>query len=270
MVPSATGHSALLYSGQVCIKLSPRSHAYTVLDQGINNGNEFEVPSVTQILKVIDKSGPLSAWAVNSALAVAQRLISPGVAYTEEALSDILASAKSKYRRVSEEACEIGSLVHAWVEKYICAKLSGDAQTELPENEQAMSCCYAAVQWMDSHKLKPLSTETIVYSRKYGYAGTIDLLAEVDGKICVVDWKTSKAIYPEYHLQTAAYKFAIEEMGIGDQIGRWVVRIGKEDGLIEPLCQAPEMFCGDLEAFIAAKTLSLRIKEISPPGRAKW
>jgi hypothetical protein len=40
----------------------------------------------------------------------------------------------------------------------------------------------------------------------------MDLLAEVNGKTTLLDWKTGKAIYREAHLQNAAYRFAVLEM----------------------------------------------------------
>src|SRR5208282_6385084 len=63
---------------------------------------------------------------------------------------------------------------------------------------------------------KPLMVEFTVVSKKYGYAGTADLLAEVDGVLTLVDWKTGKAVYKEAHLQNAAYRNALQEMEIYD------------------------------------------------------
>ncbi len=48
-------------------------------------------------------------------------------------------------------------------------------------------------------------TEVNVYSKKYGYAGTADLIATIGGETWLIDYKTSKAVYPENGLQLAAY-----------------------------------------------------------------
>jgi hypothetical protein len=57
----------------------------------------------------------------------------------------------------------------------------------------------------------------------------MDLLAEVNGKLTVLDWKTGKAIYPEAHLQNAAYRHALREMGHGDPVQGMVVRLPKNE-----------------------------------------
>src|SRR4029453_3802172 len=51
-----------------------------------------------------------------------------------------------------------------------------------------------------------LAAEQTVYSRRYGYAGTFDLLATLPGHgLVLVDVKTGNRVYPEVCLQLAAY-----------------------------------------------------------------
>jgi len=56
------------------------------------------------------------------------------------------------------------------------------------------------------------------------YAGTIDALAVIDGKVGVMDIKTSQAIYRDYNLQTSAYM-----AGLMDEVDnletKWILRI---------------------------------------------
>ena len=60
-------------------------------------------------------------------------------------------------------------------------------------------------------KPKLISTEEFVYSDEFRYAGTADLLVEMDGKTILIDIKTSNALHKNYHLQLAAYAKAMEE-----------------------------------------------------------
>jgi hypothetical protein len=60
-------------------------------------------------------------------------------------------------------------------------------------------------------KPKLISTEEFVFSDEYQYAGTADLLVEMEGKTILIDIKTSNALHKTYHLQLAAYAKAIEE-----------------------------------------------------------
>ena len=69
--------------------------------------------------------------------------------------------------------------------------------------------------------------ETMVYSAKYRYAGTMDALAYRKGIMVALDWKTSNRLYPEHALQVAAYAKALEEMTGQPVKEAWVVRLGK-------------------------------------------
>ena len=62
-----------------------------------------------------------------------------------------------------------------------------------------------------TYKPKLISTEEFVFSDKFKYAGTADLLVEIDGEIWLLDLKTSNNLHRSYDLQLAAYAKAIEE-----------------------------------------------------------
>ena len=60
-----------------------------------------------------------------------------------------------------------------------------------------------------------IAVERRVGHARYGYAGTLDLLCEIEGRLCVLDWKAS--ISPATPYQVAAYALAY-----GDPEGvRW-------------------------------------------------
>jgi hypothetical protein len=66
-----------------------------------------------------------------------------------------------------------------------------------------------------------VESEFTVWSHKYGYAGTGDFIAEIDGKIILGDMKTGKSLYPEVGLQVAALAHAdciIREDGVEVEI----------------------------------------------------
>jgi len=78
-----------------------------------------------------------------------------------------------------------------------------------PFNEKEDKCLRGFLNWSAKFKPEVKSTELIVYSKKHKYAGTLDFLGtiEIKGKRIpvIIDWKTSKSIYREYHLQVASY-----------------------------------------------------------------
>jgi len=255
-----------LYGGEVLLTFDAKTHRYVVTD----HGRTFPVPSVTTILSVVDKSGPLTQWAANCAIDCLREKIQPGQTYDEIALEGIFQDARFNFRRINREARSIGSVVHNWIERYLKAA-AGEVPPPFPLNQQARRCCEAAMAWIREREFQPLAVELKLYSRRYRYAGTMDSavggVAMVSGHRSVVDWKTSGGIYPEYRLQTAAYAQAYEQM-TGEPIEeRWVVRLGKDDGAFEAVCFPHSQQTADLRAFLAAFRLYQRLWQLRKGGQ---
>ncbi|MEX2411039.1 MAG: hypothetical protein WD607_06635 [Candidatus Paceibacterota bacterium] len=68
------------------------------------------------------------------------------------------------------------------------------------------------------------SIERRIIHPNYKYAGTVDAVAIIGGKMGVLDIKTSQAIYKDYRLQTSAY-IAVMKEEIKDVETRWILRI---------------------------------------------
>jgi len=70
-------------------------------------------------------------------------------------------------------------------------------------------CILSFTEWyktLISPKL--LASEITVFNDIEGYAGTVDLLLEIDKEVWLIDFKTGQQIWPEYELQISAYKHA--------------------------------------------------------------
>jgi Holliday junction resolvase-like predicted endonuclease len=86
--------------------------------------------------------------------------------------------------------------------------------------------------------------EKRVCDMDYGYAGTIDLIAEIDGVVGVIDLKTSTAIVREHALQTAAYLQAYnKQQGIACVCeARWILRIDQYEECLGCLAKRREKY----------------------------
>jgi len=62
-------------------------------------------------------------------------------------------------------------------------------------------------------QVKPelIATEYHLFSDEHQYAGTTDIICRIDGKIWLIDIKTSNSIHTSYNLQLAAYAKAWNE-----------------------------------------------------------
>jgi hypothetical protein len=131
------------------------------------------------------------------------------------------------HQRELAKAGEIGTQAHHLIEWAIRKALGQKVGPEPKVVDDAQWAFMAFEDWARSVALKPIFIEQTVFSRVHGYAGTMDLLAEIEGRIELVDFKTGKAIYAETHLQNVAYQVAVSEMGHAQPQGGRIVRLPK-------------------------------------------
>jgi hypothetical protein len=79
--------------------------------------------------------------------------------------------------------------------------------------------------------------ETIMYSKKLTIAGQVDCIAEYNGKLSVIDFKTANKERQEswienYFMQTTAYAQMYEEL-FGKEIEQIVILLASEDGSVQ-------------------------------------
>lgn len=138
--------------------------------------------------------------------------------------------------KILEQAGDIGSIVHLLIEAHIKSVLMGEKiEAELDDFarhgiDKAENAFIAFLDWEKRNDLTYVASEKIVISEKLRFGGTIDILASNNGFLWQIDPKSSKGIYPEFIVQTAAYKFAYEEQEntIIDEVH--LLHLGKEDG----------------------------------------
>jgi len=110
--------------------------------------------------------------------------------------------------------------------------------------------------WARSVNLEPLFIEQTLWSLTHGYAGTMDLLAKVNGRTTLIDFKTSKGIYAEYDLQNVAYQVALAEMGhAAPEGGGLIVRLPKVE--IDPAFEVHP--CAPVDELLPVFLSALRV-----------
>ena len=160
------------------------------------NGNEYH--RVTHILGVISKPALIYWYAKNG---------------------------MKKCKQILHLRAEFGTTCHKLFE----IMMAGGIVNSKNYNEEMQTTISDFNTWRDEHEIESQGLEVHLWSETYKYAGTTDFIGLVDGKLTILDWKTSKAIYNEYWLQIAAYVHAFEELtGVKvDQVGILCIRDGK-------------------------------------------
>jgi len=72
--------------------------------------------------------------------------------------------------------------------------------------------------WAKEHSVKPIAWEIQVFSALYQFAGCLDLFAEVDGKICIVDYKGTLDSRVEWQLGFYALAYPRTKIGLGVEL----------------------------------------------------
>lgn len=160
------------------------------------------LPSVTTILRVLDKPG-LNAWRVEQAvLAVLTSPQQPGES-VDDFVKRILQT-EEQQEQEGAKARDIGIEIHDAIEAIL---------SDEPANPSVRDFVVPALALLNE-KIPGMTnaiTETVVVGN--GYAGRIDLLTDTTDAIWIVDFKTTKKLPPkepwnEHKLQLSAYATA--------------------------------------------------------------
>lgn len=144
------------------------------------------------------------------------------------------------YRKVSGNAADIGSIAHFMVETFLKNQTPDLSEFPPADVSKAESSFIKFLEFWDKEKLKLEHSEIEIISEGDGYGGKIDIIARDEkGRLCLIDIKTSKAIYQtEYFAQVAAYanlwnhSEAQNQFGAQELITRHlIVRIGKTEAM---------------------------------------
>lgn len=222
-----------------------------------NRATGERIIGVTTATGVVDKSRPLIIWATRLAKTHLVELLGNGTIIAEEHIEE----ATKLHEVRKQEAATAGTLVHEWAEKFIAGE-----DPEMPTDEKVLNGVTAFLNWVGQEDIKFYESEMMVYSKKHNYVGTLDAIAKIKNKICVIDFKTSSGVYSEMRYQVAAYQMAYEEQ-TGKKLSgpRYLIRFDKDDGEfhVHNLDEDKDNYKKDCEAFLAALTLKRREKELS-------
>lgn len=159
------------------------------------------LPSVTTAQKIMDKPA-IVPWAqgIVAEAAIDHRADIEGwiaVGGRDGAVELLRKAAVTK----RDKAANVGSEVHALAEN-----IARGQPIVIPQELAGFVAAYQ--RWIADFQPEFLAAEEMVANLEYGYAGTLDGLVRIAGETWLLDWKTSKGVYPETSLQLAAYGHA--------------------------------------------------------------
>lgn len=213
---------------------SEQGRTYFVDSMGI------KLPSSTTVLNINEKYG-LHHWMTRTAVEsfVNQLIYEMHTTGKDMMTKDFLEAmdiplmmdkAKKRPKEVAEEGAEKGTQVHAMIEEFFTTGKHEQIPLEFKEQIKKFH------QWRWDYCVEPIEVEKTLFSKRFKFAGTTDLVAKLscpEEKIFVIDFKTANGLYHDHKLQLASYFYAWEEMtGKKADMGG-MLRIDKYTGEIE-------------------------------------
>lgn len=169
-----------------------RGHSYLL--------DGVKVPGVTTLINDGFPKSALINWAADT---VASHAVDCWGELAELTPSQRLKRLSKAHNDVRNSAGVRGTRVHTLADKLVRGE-----EVDVPE--ELAGHVESCVKFLDEWNVVPILVERPVFSRRYQYGGSPDLVAELaDGKIWLLDWKTNnKGPYGDMAFQLAAYRYA--------------------------------------------------------------
>ena len=144
-----------------------------------------------------------------------------------------------KYNIEKSKALTIGSRAHEMIEEYLrTGKYPNNILFKTPKHlRRSVSCAYKNfVRWMEDLVKRNIYLSDVICMEKEivcpYFGGTVDCIARINGRVFLIDFKTSKKISMEYLMQVCAYTWIINSgyiEGLPHIDGVGIIRVDKED-----------------------------------------
>lgn len=137
------------------------------------------------------------------------------------------------YWHYMKSAARVGTLTHSLIERDVKGKVD-DLQEHLnacddKEKTKAFKAYSNFARWSQENEFELYGSEVQLVSNQYNYGGTVDFFGLVNGRLMVVDFKTSGSFQKKMFMQLAAYCHLLIENGLVDEIEAvMVLRLDKE------------------------------------------
>lgn len=201
--------------------------------QGYYLKDGTRVPGTTTVIGRFKDSGGLIQWAYKQGReheSLAQRV-------RHKELSEGT-RVPSRLYEVVEEAADIGTMAHWMVEQDIRGNEPDDVEKEFPlATDDMLGSAWSAFKSYESWKrhtnIEFVETEIPLVSEKLKVGGTPDIVAKVEGELCMGDVKTSSAIYPDHLIQVGGSYIPLWNENFPDKPitgGTHILRFSKKNG----------------------------------------
>jgi len=170
------------------VQADPTARQITILDSRYYQRKEgVFYPSVTYVLSHLPKDKFFESW-----------------------MKDVGHNADLIMRRAGDEGTQVHNAAEAYLagEEIIWIDDNGNAKYSL----EVWKMILKFVDFWETYKPELVASETHLFSDELKVAGTGDLVVRLDGKLMLLDIKTSNSLHESYDLQLSVYRRAWDEL----------------------------------------------------------
>ena len=155
-----------------------------------------EAPAVPSITTVIAQgTTSLDGWhSYMAASAVVKHPGLPQALGNASQLKTIVQEASRASERYRDAAAERGTRVHHYCEQVALRALEQPHQVAEAREALAQHGEHQFAdrfdEWWQLYDVQPVAAEITIWNQELGYAGTLDLVAKIGGRLCLIDYKT--------------------------------------------------------------------------------
>ncbi|MFP3462839.1 cytochrome [Arthrobacter globiformis] len=154
---------------------------------------QFTVPSITTVIG--QQAHGLDGWfGYMGASSLAKDPSLPEILGSPARVRQAVNRAAKAAETYRDEAAQRGDRVHYYCEQAALRALGRphlmkEAREALASNgEEAFAARFD--EWWELFRVEPVAPEITVWNKTVGYAGTLDLVAKINGRTCLIDYKT--------------------------------------------------------------------------------
>ncbi|MEU3713605.1 hypothetical protein [Streptomyces catenulae] len=217
---------------------------------------DLKVPGVTSVLSMLPKPF-LAFWNARMVAELAVDSLPFVRQMAERDRQGAVDYLKGAARRYTKRRADLGSDAHDLFERMIRGEALGRVHPDLEPYRDHFA------EFLEAVNPELVRAEDVAWSDQYAYAGSFDAILNVwldeEGELTpdrsgtrhtvIVDWKTSRSIYPDVALQMAAYAHAdriIDPQGVSAAMpefdGACVLHITDETWTFQPVRIDEEIF----------------------------
>lgn len=277
------------YGGRAVIEAKPWGDHFRFTVKVDGGESRSGILSATGVTKFLDKSEALLPWAVGL---VGSHVTSTfdgrtGSSFSKEEIFMVVGEAIRKPEEAKIAGGKTGDLIHEFAHNFAKADIARTIPPKIPyadiaklpeeEKNKVLNGINAFLEFYNSHDVEFVEMEKLVYynsllagDTKEGedvieYLGIIDLLAKVDSKFGIWDYKTGKRVYTDQRYQLSCYLKAWNANPDNKKrkcVESGVLSFSKDTGEFNAVFISNEESAKDFKAFCGLHAVALREKEL--------